>query len=156
MLLGDGSHSLNTVQSTSVKRPWGVVTASVLTAVTGVAALVLAVLSAFGGHGTFSNSVAGMLGVYGALLLGAAWALWRLMLFSRGPVVATALLHLAVIPGYVTGHFFWVPLLLALVPIATIVGAVSPSTTRALEARRSRNEASSDSESVTGDDRQGE
>jgi hypothetical protein len=33
---------------------------------------------------------------------------------------------------------------------------VSPSTTRALEARRSRNEASSDSESVTGDDRQGE
>jgi hypothetical protein len=98
---------------------------------------VLAVLSAVSGHGSFSGGVAVMLGIYGAGLLAAGWGLWRLSIFSRGAIVAAALLHIAVIASdYIQGPLAWVAILLAVVPVTTVVATVWPSTTRALEARR--------------------
>lgn len=77
-----------------------------------------------------------MLIVYGAGLAVAAWGLWRLRTFSRGPVVATALLHLAVIlAGVSTSPTPWALIVVALVPTATVVAAVWPSTTAALRTR---------------------
>ncbi|WP_051208602.1 hypothetical protein [Propionicicella superfundia] len=99
----------------------------------------LAVLSGLSGHGSFSGGVAAMLAVYGLGLLAAGWGLWRLSIFSRGPVVAAALLHVAVIAGYyLAGPYLWVAIALSLVPIGTVVAAVWPSTTRALQARRAQ------------------
>lgn len=96
----------------------------------------LAVLSGISGHGQFSGGVAVMLGIYGVGLLWAAWGLWRMSLFARGPILATALLHLAVLSGYVTGPDAWVAYLLAGVPLVTLVALFWPSTTRALRQRR--------------------
>lgn len=78
-----------------------------------------------------------MLGIYGAGLLVAGWGMWRLSIFSRGAIVAAALLHLAVIASdYVSGPYAWLAILLAVVPVATVIATVWPSTTRALEAQR--------------------
>lgn len=97
----------------------------------------MGVLSAFSGHGSFSGGVAVMLCVYGLGLVGVAWALWRLRLFSRGPVVGAALLHLAVIvSGYLTGPYLWISILASAVPVLTLVAVLWPSSTRALQNRR--------------------
>lgn len=117
-------------------RPWGVVVASLLAAGSAAAIMALAVLSWVSGHGLFGGGVAVMLCIYAAGLLWAAWGLWRMSVFARGPIVATALLHLAVLSGYLTGSLAWVTYLLAVAPVLTLVAVLWPSTARALRAQR--------------------
>ncbi len=79
-----------------------------------------------------------MLIVYGAGILAATWGLWRLHIFARGPIVATALLHLAVIfSGVIQAPQPWILLVVALIPAVTVVATLWPSTTAALRARPS-------------------
>ncbi len=115
-----------------MRRPWGVVLASILTAGSGVGMAVLAVLSGLAGHGQFSGGVAVMLGIYALGLFWAAWGMWRMSMFARGPILATALLQLAVLSGYLTGPSSWVAYLLAVVPLLTGVAVMWPSTRTAL------------------------
>ena len=90
----------------------------------------MAGLSLTGGHGEFSWHVAIGLIVWALVVVGAALAMARRYWWSRGPIVATGVLHLAafvqstsVQPWAVLG---------VLVALMTVVGAVLPSTREAL------------------------
>lgn len=102
----------------------------------GVGVVVLAVASLASGHGWFSGGVAIFLVCYGALMLAAAWMLWRLSVFGRGPVVALSLINL--VSAYTfTGDAPWLWAGVALCAV-TVVAAAMPATTRALHGRRGR------------------
>lgn len=121
---------------TATHRPLGVVVAAAGTTLVALLLIGLAVASMASGHGSFSGGVALALLGYSAAMLGSAWALWRLSLFGRGPVVATAALN------GVAGYTFspsapWVWLVVA-VSAVTLVAAALPSTSRALHLRRRR------------------
>lgn len=118
------------------KRTWGVVVGALLTGLSGLAVATFGVLSLASGHGGFSWGIAAMLIGYGLALGAAAWGLWRLSLFARGPIVAMALMHLAIATSYLTGPTWWAGALIACVPIATLVAVLWPSTTAELRARR--------------------
>lgn len=117
-------------------RPPGVVVAVAGTAAVAVALIGLAVASLVAGHGGFSNGVAIFLLGYGAIMLAAATALWRLSVFGRGPVVALALLNLISAVSF-TGDAPWV-WLVVLVSAVTLVAGALPSTSRALHLRRAQ------------------
>lgn len=118
------------------KRTWGVVVGALLTGLSGLGVVTFGVLSLASGHGGFSWGIAAMLIGYGLALGAAAWGLWRLSLFARGPIVAMALMHLAIATSYLAGPTWWVGALSACVPIATLVAVLWPSTTAELRARR--------------------
>ncbi|MFZ0531057.1 MAG: hypothetical protein WAL91_11050, partial [Propionicimonas sp.] len=116
------------------QRPLGLVVAVAGSGVVGLALIGLAVASLASGHGDFSGGVGVALLVYGALILAAAWALWRGSVLGRGPVVATGLLNLiAAISFTATAPWAWA---VAIVSAATVVGAALPSTSRALRLSR--------------------
>jgi hypothetical protein len=103
-------------------------------ALVGLLLIGLAAASLAAGHGGFSGGVGLALIAYGAGMLAAAWALWRLNLLGRGPVVATAALN--AVAGYTfTPSAPWV-WLLVVVSVGTVVAAALPSTSRALHLRR--------------------
>ncbi len=103
-------------------------------ALVGVALVVLGAASLTSGHGQFSGGVALFLVGYGLGMVAAAWGLWRLSLFGRGPVVALSLLNVAA--GFsVADAAAWVWLFVA-VSAVTVVAAALPSTSRALHLRR--------------------
>lgn len=111
-------------------KPAGLIVATVGSAVTAVAILVLAGAALSSAHGQFSGGVAIALLVYAAGILGATWAMWRGQVLGRGPVLACALLNL--IAGYTfTGDAPWVWAFVA-IAAATVVAAAMPSTSRAL------------------------
>lgn len=117
-------------------RPVGVMVAVAGTVVVALALVGLAVASLAAGHGGFSGGVGLALIVYGAGMLAAAWALWRLNVFGRGPVVALALLNL--VAGWTfTATAPWVWLLVAISAVTVVAGSL-PSTSRALHLRRER------------------
>lgn len=117
-------------------RPVPVVVAAAGAALVGVGLVALAVASLASGHGWFSGGVAIFLVGYGALMLVAAWALWRLSVFGRGPVVALSLINL--VSAYTfTADAPWV-WTVVLVCAVTVVAAAMPATTRALHGRRGR------------------
>ena len=108
------------------------------TAVVALLLIGLAVASMASGHGGFSGGIGLALVGYGAAMLGSAWALWRLSIFGRGPVVATAALN--GVAGYTfTSSAPWVWLVVA-ISAAALVAAALPSTSQALHLRR-RSEA---------------
>ncbi|MBK8445865.1 MAG: hypothetical protein IPL41_03950 [Micropruina sp.] len=114
-------------------RPWGVITASACAAVLGVVFMVFGAISAAGGHGAFSLQIGFLLACYGLLLIGSAVGVWQLRSWARGPLVAFVLMA-----GFGFGEYLlqqaWLWLLVALA-VAAVVGAVLPSTTRALQVR---------------------
>lgn len=119
---------------TPIARPVPVVVAAMGAALVGVGLVGLAVASLASGHGGFSGGVALALAVYGAAMVAAAWALWRLSLFGRGPVLALSLLN--VVAGYsFTADAPWV-WLVVIVSAVTAVAAALPATSRALHVRR--------------------
>lgn len=92
--------------------------------------VVMAVLSVMAGHGEISWHVAVGLLVWAAVVVGVALAMARRYWWSRGPVVATGVLHVAAFiqsaplqPWTLVG---------AAVALGTVVGAVLPSTREAL------------------------
>jgi hypothetical protein len=100
----------------------------------GVSLVGLAVVALAAGHGSFSGGVGFALIAYGALMLAAAWALWRLSVFGRGPVVALSLLNVAAAYTFTeSAPWMW---LVVLVCAATAVAAALPATSRALHLRR--------------------
>lgn len=115
-------------------RPPGLVAAAAGSVVVGVVIVALAGASLASGHGDFSGAVGLMLLIYGVAVAAAGWGLWRLSIFARGPVLATALLHVAVAFSYSTDTpVAWVLLVISAV---TAAGVVLPSTTRALKSGR--------------------
>ncbi|MGC3993247.1 MAG: hypothetical protein QM779_03815 [Propionicimonas sp.] len=111
-------------------RPAAVLVAVAGTALVGVAVVVLAVASLASGHGGFSSGVAIFLVGYGALMLGAAWVLWRLSVFGRGPVLALSLLNLITAWTFTAdAPWVWV---VVVISAATVVAAALPATSRAL------------------------
>lgn len=105
------------------------------TAVVGIALVVLGVASFTSGHGDFSGGVALFLVGYGVGMVAAAWGLWRLSVFGRGPVVALSLMNVAA--GFsVAESAPWVWLFVA-VSAVTVVAAALPATSRALHLKRS-------------------
>ena len=117
-------------ESTRPGRPWGLWAAVAGSLSLASFFLVMAGLSLTGGHGEFSWHVAIGLIVWALVVVGAALAMARRYWWSRGPIVATGVLHLAafvqstsVQPWAVLG---------VLVALMTVVGAVLPSTREAL------------------------
>jgi hypothetical protein len=99
----------------------------------GVALVVLAIASLTSGHGQFSGGVGLFLAGYGLALCAAAWGLWRLSLFGRGPVVALSLLN--VVAGFTfTAAAPWVWVFVVVSAVTVIAGAM-PATSRALHLR---------------------
>nr|WP_300150298.1 hypothetical protein [Propionicimonas sp.] len=114
-------------------RPTSVVVAVSGTVLVGLALVGLAIGSLASGHGQFSGGVGLFLAVYGLGLCAAAWGLWRLSLFGRGPVVALSLLN--VVAGFTfTASAPWV-WAFVVVSAVTVVAAALPSTSRALHLR---------------------
>lgn len=105
-------------------------------AISALAVLVLAVVSLVSGHGSFSGGVGVALLVYGAVLLVSTWALWRLSVFGRGPVLALSLLNVAAAWTFTeSAPWMWAAVVVGAV---TAVAAALPATSRALHLRRSR------------------
>jgi uncharacterized membrane protein (DUF2068 family) len=106
--------------------------AAVLVALEAAAAVVFGVSAALSmqrnrivvGAGT----AALMMG-YGALLASAAWGLWRGRRWSRGPTIATQLIHLPVAWSFVGGQTTWLALLLATMSVLTLICLLVPSST---------------------------
>ncbi len=115
-------------------RPLSVIIAASGAALVGLLLIVMAAASLAAGHGAFSGGVGLALIIYGAAMVAAGWALWRLQLLGRGPVVALSLLNL--VAGYTfTGSAPWVwPLVV--VSAVTVVAAALPTTTEALHLGR--------------------
>ncbi|MCW3157515.1 hypothetical protein [Micropruina sonneratiae] len=114
--------------------PWLVV-AVAATGALGLVFLTFAGISAAGGHGLFSLQIGFLLALYGLLLIGSAVGVWLLRMWARGPLVALTLMA-----GFGFGEYLldqpWM-WLLVLLCLAAVVGAVLPSTTRALQQVRS-------------------
>lgn len=122
---------------------WPARVSAVLTVVVGVAFVALSVAALTAGHGRFSIGVAGMLAVYGLLVVAVGWRFWRLRPISRGPLITTALLNLLVASDAVRDpHLGWVAALVVVVMVITVVGALAPSTTRALATAAERSSRS--------------
>lgn len=103
-------------------------------ALVGLLLIGLAVASLAAGHGGFSGGVGVALIVYGLGMIASGWALWRLNILGRGPVVATAMVNL--VAGYTftsTAPWVWA---LVVVSAITVVAVALPSTSRALHWRR--------------------
>ncbi len=103
-------------------------------ALVGLLLIGLAVASLAAGHGGFSGGVGVALIVYGLAMIASGWALWRLNILGRGPVVATALVNL--VAGYTftaTAPWVWS---VVLVSAITVVAVALPATSRALHWRR--------------------
>lgn len=114
-------------------RPVSVVVAVAGAAVAGTAIVVAGLASLASGHGAFSTGVAAALAGYGVALVVAAWGLWRLSLFGRGPVLALSLID--VVAGYTfTASAPWV-WAFVVVSAVTVVAAGLPATSRALHLR---------------------
>lgn len=115
-------------------RPAGLVAASLATGALAAFTTVMAVLSLTSGHGWLSRGVALMLLLWGAGVAAAAWGFWRGSAWSRGPLVAVGLLHLAAYGQFALNQ----PLALvgAVLALTAVVGALLPTTTRALRLGR--------------------
>ena len=111
----------------SARGLWAAVVSSLAMAVFFV---VMALLSMMAGHGEVSWHVAVGLLAWAMVVAAAALAMARRYWWSRGPVVATGVLHLAAFLQS-TPLQPWA-LLGAAVALVTVVGAVLPSTREAL------------------------
>ena len=113
-------------------RPIGLVVACASTTLLGLVFLVFAGISATAGHGVFSLQIGLLLAAYGLLLIASAVGVWHLRMWARGALVAFTLMA-----GFGFGEYLaeqvWLWPLVA-VCLAGVVGAVLPSTTRALQA----------------------
>lgn len=95
----------------------------------------MAVLSLTSGHGIFSSGVAVALLVWALLIAVAAWFLLRRAVWSRGPVVAAGLLHVAAFGQFALTEPWTI--VGAVAGLAAVVGAAWPSTRLALRRARS-------------------
>lgn len=118
----------------SYSRPPWLIASAAATLVLAAAFVVLALLSLTSGHGQFSGQVAAMLLAWGLLVGAAGWALWRLLAWARGAVVAAGLLHLFSL-GQMIPTAPWAAAGALLAAVA-VVGAVLPGTRRALSRER--------------------
>lgn len=109
--------------------------AAAATTALGAVFLAFAGISAAGGHGMFSLQIGLLLAAFGVLLIGSAAGVWALKMWARGALVAFTLMS-----GFGFGEYLldqpWM-WLLVLLCLAAVVGAVLPSTTRALQQVRS-------------------
>lgn len=69
---------------------------------------------------------------YGAFLGAVAWALGRGRRWSRGPAIATQLLHLPIAWSFRDGGTWWVAVLLGVAAVVTLVCVLLPSSTAVL------------------------
>lgn len=126
--------TLARVPSPSNPRPATVVVAALGAALVGVALSVLGIASLGSGHGAFTAGVALFLIGYGVALVVAAWGLWRLSVFGRGPVLALSLLNVAAGVGLAESAP-WVWPFVAVSAVTVVVTAL-PATSRALHGQR--------------------
>ncbi|MFT3862539.1 hypothetical protein [Micropruina sp.] len=114
-------------------RPWGLIVACAGTALLGLVFVVFAGVSVASGHGIFSLQIGLLLAAFGLLLIGSAIGVWQLRMWARGPLAAFNLMA-----GFGFGEYLkdqvWM-LALVLLCVASVVGIVAPSTTRALQSR---------------------
>ncbi len=117
-------------------------------AASAVAVVVMAVVSLASGHGTFSGGVGLALLAYGAGLAAATWALWRLSVFGRGPVVALSMLNVAAAWTFTeSAPWMWSAVVVCAI---TAVAAALPATSRALHLRRDAGVTGADEPRPTG------
>jgi len=113
------------VTVTSASRPLGLTIAAAATIAFGAFFLVMAVLSLASGHGTFSAGPAIALVLWGGLVGFCGVALWRGARWSRGPVVAAALLHVFAFAEFAMNGAP-VALIGSVVALASLVGVLHP------------------------------
>jgi uncharacterized membrane protein (DUF2068 family) len=106
--------------------------AAVLVAVEAAAAIVFgasAALSMQRNRIVVGAGTAVLMVGYGALLASAAWGLWCGRRWSRGPTIATQLIHLPVAWSFVGGQTTWLALLLVTMSVITLICLFMPSST---------------------------
>ncbi len=114
----------------AASKPVGQVVAAALSGAAAVFMAVLGVISAATNVSPLSAAVGGVLLLWAAIIGVASLGLYRGRRWSRGPVVAAALLHVASFANFVPSQTLAV--IPAAVALATVVAAVWPTTTAAL------------------------
>lgn len=102
------------------RRSGALVVAVVITALTGLLLVGLAVSVMAQGHGHFSLGVGLALLMYGALVTGIAWLGWLRHPFGYGPIMAVNVLHGCVIASTAMGSQAWW-LWFGLVPVVVAI-----------------------------------
>lgn len=116
-------------------RPWSFGTVVVLTGLSGLSMLVVAIWSFLSHSEDLGVSVSVMVALYAVIILGITVAAWRRYAWSWGLLVAVALLN-----GFTASDFirtedpfqFWLSLVWLLVCIVSAVAALLPGTRMAL------------------------
>lgn len=98
--------------------------AAVGTALAGVTFVSLGVAALAQQHAAFSLGVGIVLVAYGLLVCAIAWFGWRGATFASGAMIAAGLLHLATAASYATGDGWFWAVLIAIVPLVTVILAV--------------------------------
>lgn len=113
----------------------GLLVAAGLIAVQALAAIGFALVEATqiqGSRWVVGVGTAALMVLYGAFLLLVARGLTRSRRWSRGPAVATQLLHLPIAWSFAQGATWWVALVLGVMSLAALICLVLPSSTAAL------------------------
>jgi hypothetical protein len=122
-----------------VLRPWSYGLATTLTALTGVAVVVLGIVAIVSGGGRFGLMVGLALIIYGAIMLAVVWAALRRFVWAWGLLVATALLNAFTVGSFLqtrdTGQLVGAALVLLAV-LVTGIAAIMPSTRLAMQRGR--------------------
>lgn len=71
--------------------------------------------------------------VYGALLIGASWAVTRGRSWARSPIVLAQLIQLGVAWSFRGGDTTWVAVAMAVVAVVVLVGLLNPASIAALD-----------------------
>ena len=113
----------------------GLLVAAGLLAVQALAAIGFALVEATqiqGSRWVVGVGTSALMVLYGAFLLLVARGLIRSRRWSRGPAVATQLLHLPIAWSFAQGATWWVALVLGITSLVALVCLVLPSSTAAL------------------------
>ncbi|HOB05879.1 MAG TPA: hypothetical protein PKM36_11485 [Propionibacteriaceae bacterium] len=119
--------------TTEAARPFSLTLAAGLVWLVALVIAVIGIGSIAQLHGRFSVGVGVMLLAYAALLGWVGSSAWRRRFYSRGMLVGTGLLHLAVALSSISAGNVPVWIAVAAISALTIGGAMAPSTAAALK-----------------------
>jgi hypothetical protein len=121
---------------TAPVRPLPLSTAALLVWLVGAVVAALGVGTVAQLHGRFSAGVGVMLLVYAAVLAWVGWSAWTLRFYARGMLVGTGLLHLFLAVSSMAAGNVAIWTAVSVVSVVTVVAAMLPSTSAALDRAR--------------------
>lgn len=117
----------------AAQRPLQQIISSLGTILAGMAFVGVGIGSVVVRAALFSWGVGAMLVLYGGLLILVGWSAWRGYAFATGAMVATALLNTATVGSYATGTMWYLPAIMLILPVTTLIAAIWLRVIRAAE-----------------------